>query len=90
LFERLREGPCTVSELARLVPVSQPAVSQHLRVLKEARLVDVQPRGNQRIYHLNPQGVAELRSYVDRLWEDALGAYQLAARQIAEKERNDG
>jgi DNA-binding transcriptional ArsR family regulator len=79
LFERLRGGPCSVNELAQAVPVSQPAVSQHLRVLKEARLVRVRKDGNRRMYSLNPEGLAELRSYFDALWGDVLTAFQEAA-----------
>ena len=81
LFERLRGGPCSVNELAEAVPVSQPAVSQHLRVLKEARLVQVRKDGNRRMYSLNPEGLAELRVYFDELWGDVLTAFQEAAEQ---------
>ena len=81
LFERLRSGAHSVNELAAAVPVSQPAVSQHLRVLKDARLVRVQKDGNRRIYSLNPEGLAELRSYFDELWGDVLTAFQEAAEQ---------
>lgn len=95
LLERLREGPCSVGELALAVPVSQPAVSQHLRVLKEARLVQVRVDGNRRIYSLDPEGLVELRSYVDRLWSDVLESFAAAAieeaeQQIAQKENKDG
>jgi DNA-binding transcriptional ArsR family regulator len=86
LFERLREGPASVSALVKAVPVSQPAVSQHLRVLKDAHLVRVDKQGQQRIYSLDPHGLAELRAYVYGLWEDVLGAFQAAAeRSIREK-----
>ena len=86
LFERLREGPCSVSELVSAVLVSQPAVSQHLRVLKDAHLVQVQKMGQQRIYSVDPRGLSELRAYVEGLWEDVLGAFQEAAdRSAAEK-----
>ena len=81
LFERLRGGPSSVNELAAAVPVSQPAVSQHLRVLKEARLVRVRKEGNRRIYSLDHTGLAELRSYFDELWGDVLTAFQEAAEQ---------
>jgi DNA-binding transcriptional ArsR family regulator len=81
IFERLRSGPRSVNELAGVVPVSQPAVSQHLRVLKEARLVRVRKAGNRRIYSLDPEGLAELRSYFEELWDDVLGAFQEAAEQ---------
>ena len=83
LFDRLRVGPCSVSELVTVVPVSQPAVSQHLRVLKDAGLVRVEKHGQQRIYSLNPVGLAELRRYVEGLWEDALTAFGQEAAQIA-------
>lgn len=79
IYERLRGRPHSVNELAASLPVSQPAVSQHLRVLKEARLVQVRKQGNQRIYSPQPQGLAELRAYVDGLWEDVLAAFQEAA-----------
>lgn len=89
IYEQLREGPRTVNELAASLPVSQPAVSQHLRVLKEARLVRVRKQGNRRIYSLRPDGLAELRDYVEGLWEDVLGAYQEAAAEAAaQAERN--
>ena len=81
LFERLRDGPCSVNELVDAVAVSQPAVSQHLRVLKDARLVQVHKRGRQRIYSVDPEGLAELRAYVENLWENVLGAFEEAAGQ---------
>jgi len=81
LFERLREGPCSVNELVETVPVSQPAVSQHLRVLKAAGLVRVEQRGQQRIYSLDPRGLTELRLYVEGLWDHVLGAFQQAAER---------
>jgi DNA-binding transcriptional ArsR family regulator len=79
LFELLRQGPRSVNELAEALPVSQPAVSQHLKVLKRARLVKSRKRGNQRIYTINPDGLAELRDYVEGLWQDVLTAFQEAA-----------
>lgn len=88
LFERLREGPCSVGELVASVPVSQPAVSQHLRVLKEAHLVKVEKKGQQRIYSLNPSGLTELRHYVDALWEDALHAFEVEAASVAQGTAN--
>ena len=86
LFEHLRQGPCSVTELISIVPISQPAVSQHLRVLREARLVKVEKRGQQRIYHLNPVGLAELRQYVESLWDDVLRAFAEEAERIAKTE----
>ena len=87
LFERLRDGPCSVSELVDVVSVSQPAVSQHLRVLKDARLVQVQKQGKQRIYSLNPDGLSELRAYIDSFWDNVLGAFQKAANESDQKEK---
>ena len=81
LFERLRDGPCSVNELVDAVSVSQPAVSQHLRVLKDARLVQVQKQGRQRIYSVDPEGLVELRAYVENLWENVLGAFEEAAEE---------
>ena len=86
LFEYLRQGPCSVTELISVVPISQPAVSQHLKVLKEAQLVKVEKRGQQRIYHLNPIGLAELRRYTESLWEDVLRAFGEEAERMAHTE----
>ena len=88
LFERLRQGSCSVTELISTVPISQPAVSQHLKILRDARLVRVEKRGQQRIYHLNPAGLAELRQYVDDLWDDVLRAFGEEAERIAKAEEN--
>ena len=82
LFERLRQGSCSVTELMSIVPVSQPAVSQHLKVLRDAELVRVEKRGRQRIYHLNPIGLAELRRYTESLWEDVLRAFGEEAERM--------
>jgi DNA-binding transcriptional ArsR family regulator len=78
IFERLAEGPRAVGELARELPVSRPAVSQHLKVLKEAGLVIDRPAGARRIYQLDPDGVGALRAYVDQFWSRALAAYKEA------------
>lgn len=82
LFERIRQSPCSVTELISIVPISQPAVSQHLKILRDARLVRVEKRGQQRIYHLNPAGLAELRGYVESLWDDVLGAFGEEAERM--------
>jgi DNA-binding transcriptional ArsR family regulator len=87
LFERLRQGSCSVTELMSVVPISQPAVSQHLKVLREARLVKVEKRGKQRIYHLNPVGLAELRRYAENLWDDVLRAFGEEAEKVARQEK---
>jgi DNA-binding transcriptional ArsR family regulator len=75
ILESLRERPRSVGELAEGLPVSRPAVSQHLRVLETARLVNVEPRGTRRVYSITPEGLDDLRRYVERLWSDALAAY---------------
>lgn len=78
VLERLRGGPRSVGELARGLPVSRPAVSQHLRVLKDAGLVTERRAGTRHLYSVNGEGLAELRDYLERFWEDALAAYQRA------------
>ena len=81
IFERLADRPSAVGELARGLPVSRPAVSQHLKVLKDAELVVDHAAGNRRIYRLNPEGLAELRSDLDRFWLSALTAYKAVVEQ---------
>ena len=83
LFERIRQGPCTVTELVATVSVSQPAVSQHLKVLRESQLVRVEKQGQKRIYQLNPAGLDDLRRYVEDLWDDALQAFGDQAEKMA-------
>jgi DNA-binding transcriptional ArsR family regulator len=84
--EHLAAGPLAVGELAAQLPVSRPAVSQHLKVLKEAGLVFDRPMGNRRLYALNPVGAAALRSWLDRIWSDALTAFKTAAEQPVQEE----
>jgi DNA-binding transcriptional ArsR family regulator len=79
ILERLLSGPVAVGELAREFPVSRPAISQHLRVLKQAHLVRDRAAGNRRLYELNPAGVEALRQYFDRFWNHALAAFKRAA-----------
>jgi DNA-binding transcriptional ArsR family regulator len=81
VFERLISGPRSVGELAQGFPVSRPAVSQHLRVLKEAGLVVDTREGTRRLYQLNPEGLAALRSYLDRFWEQSLAGFKSAAER---------
>ena len=81
IFERLADRPRAVGELASELPVSRPAVSQHLKVLKEAGLVVDWPVGNRRIYRLDPDGVRALRVQLDGFWSKALAAY----KEVAEK-----
>ena len=85
IFERLAARPRAVGELAADLPVSRPAVSQHLKVLKAAGLVADRPAGNRRIYQVDPDGVAALRAELDRFWTDALAAYKAAAEQPTEE-----
>jgi DNA-binding transcriptional ArsR family regulator len=88
VFERLRRGPRPVGELARELPVSRPAVSQHLRVLKEAGLVNERREGTRRLYSVNGDGLAQLRNYLEEFWADALDAFRVAAEN--EKGEKDG
>jgi DNA-binding transcriptional ArsR family regulator len=85
IFERLADHPWAVGELASELPVSRPAVSQHLKVLKDARLVADRRIGNRRVYHVDPDGVQALRAYLDRFWSKALTAYKAVVEQTEEK-----
>ena len=89
VFERLRAGPRSVGALARGLPVSRPAVSQHLKALKGAGLVTDRPEGTRRVYYIDPQGLGELRRWLDGFWTDALESFknQVAAASAA-PERN--
>jgi len=86
IFEQLREGPRAVGEIAGDLPVSRPAVSQHLRVLKEAGLVTERRDGTRRLYRLDPDGLAQVRRYFDEFWTEALAGFKAAA----ESERRNG
>lgn len=79
IFELLARQPCSVGELAERLPITRQAVSQHLRVLKEGGLVVATPDGTRRIYRINPDGVAAIQAYFQRIWDDALTAFQKAA-----------
>jgi DNA-binding transcriptional ArsR family regulator len=81
IFEHLVDRPQAVVELARELPVSRPAVSQHLRVLKDAGLVIDRPAGTRRIYHVHPDGLAALRADLERFWGKTLAAYKEAVEQ---------
>jgi DNA-binding transcriptional ArsR family regulator len=81
ILERLADGPLAVGELAAGLPVSRPAVSQHLKVLKQAGLVRDQPAGTRRLYSVDPEGIAALRSYFERFWNQALDAFKNAAER---------
>lgn len=88
ILERLRNGPCSVGELARGLPVSRPAVSQHLRVLKQAGLVSERKEGTRRIYRLDPEGIFQLRLYLETFWTEALAGFKAAAESEREKGRS--
>lgn len=81
IFQKLSAGPMPVNELAGLLPVSRPAVSQHLKVLKHAGLVVDSRMGTRRLYQLNPEGVARMRAHFDAMWTKALGAFKTAAEK---------
>jgi DNA-binding transcriptional ArsR family regulator len=85
IFERLADQPRAVGELASELPVSRPAVSQHLKVLKEAGLVIDRPVGTRRVYQLNLDGVEALRVQLDRFWTQALAAYKQVVEQPTEE-----
>ena len=80
IFELLARHPTTVGELAKQLPITRSAVSQHLRVLKDGGLVVSQAQGTRRLYRLNPDGVTALRAYLDRVWAEALTAFGKAAQ----------
>lgn len=79
IFERLADGPRAVGELAEGLPISRPAVSQHLKVLKEAGLVVARQVGTRRLYQIDPKGLGALRAYLDRFWQQGLTAFKAAA-----------
>ena len=87
IFERLRSGPQAVGALARKMPVSRPAVSQHLKVLKEAGLVADRPEGTRRVYYIDPDGLGALRAWVDQFWDRALENFQAEVELRANEER---
>ena len=86
IFECLSEGPRAVGELADELPVSRPAVSQHLKVLKSAGLVTEHAEGTRRIYRLNPEGVAAMRDQLDTFWNRALAGYAQATQEQPEEQ----
>jgi DNA-binding transcriptional ArsR family regulator len=87
ILERLSDRPSAVVDLARELPVSRPAVSQHLRVLKDAGLVIDQAVGNRRVYRVDPDGLAGVRDQLERFWTKALAAYKATAEQESEEGR---
>ncbi len=81
IVEKLAERPMAVGELARLLPVSRPAVSQHLKVLKEARLVRDHAEGTRRVYRIDPTGLGQIRAWLDRFWAQSLAAFAAEAER---------
>jgi DNA-binding transcriptional ArsR family regulator len=86
-MEALRSGPRAVGDIARGMPVSRPAVSQHLKVLKEAGLVTDRAEGTRRVYYLDPKGLAALRAWLDQFWDQALAAFQEEAGKPLDKDK---
>jgi DNA-binding transcriptional ArsR family regulator len=89
IFELLARQPCSVRELADKLPISRPAVSQHLRVLKDGGLVVSQAAGTRRIYQLNPEGVTALRAWLDGVWSDALAGFHKVAETSPNPEQEN-
>ena len=81
IFDRLSHGPLAVGQLADVLPVSRPAVSQHLRVLKGAGLVTSRPHGTRHLYAIDDEGLAAIRTYLETFWDDALAAFKDAAER---------
>jgi DNA-binding transcriptional ArsR family regulator len=85
IFERLASGPCAVGEIARGLPVTRPAVSQHLAVLKSAGLVRDQAEGTRRIYEIDPKGLGMIRKWLDQFWDQALASFKEEVERPKEK-----
>ena len=83
VFERLRRGPASVGEVAAKLPVSRPAVSQHLKALKDAGLVGHRAAGTRRVYYIDPEGLGELRRWLDQFWDDTLVGFNIEAEAAA-------
>jgi DNA-binding transcriptional ArsR family regulator len=86
VFERLRDGPRPVGDIARGLPVTRPAVSQHLKVLKEAGLVADRSEGTRRIYYIDPKGLGAMRAWLDQFWEAALAAFAAEIERATKRE----
>src|SRR5213080_25579 len=87
VFERLKSGPQPVGTLARDMPVSRPAVSQHLKVLKAAGLVADRPEGTRRVYYIDPHGLGALRGWLDQFWDEALAAFAAEVETSHDKDK---
>ncbi len=86
IFERLARSPAAVGELARELPVSRPAVSQHLKILKAAGLVTDRPAGTRRVYSADPAGIAAARDYFEQFWQQSMDRFRVAASQPTQEE----
>mgnify|MGYP005992358765 CR=1 FL=1 len=86
ILHELRAGPLPVGDLSQRLPISRPAVSQHLRILTDAGILHVTPAGNRRIYGFAPDGIAPLRAYLDEMWDDALTGFARAAQAQSTKD----
>ena len=89
VFEALRTGPRSVGSIAQNLPVSRPAVSQHLKVLKEAGLVADRPEGTRRVYYLDPRGLSAIRRWLDQFWTEALDALKAEVEREIETDSED-
>jgi len=87
VFERLRAGPLSVGEIARDMPVSRPAVSQHLALLREAGLVIDRPVGTKRVYYIDPRGLSAVRAWLDQFWDQALASFQVEVERRIQTEK---
>jgi DNA-binding transcriptional ArsR family regulator len=85
IFELVAERPRSVADLTRAMPVSQSAVSQHLKVLRETSLVRAEPKGASNVYHIDPAGLGQMRAWLDRFWSKTMAAYKLAVEQPPEE-----
>src|SRR5262245_28323572 len=87
VFERLKAGPKAVGAIARGLPVSRPAVAQHLKVVREAGLVGDRPEGARRVYYIDPDGLGALRKWLDQFWDEALAAFAAEVETSHEKDK---
>ena len=87
IFELIAERPRSVAEITRRVPVTQSAVSQHLKVLRDSRLVRAEPKGASNVYHIDPHGLGQMRAWLDRFWSKTLAAYKVAVEQPPKETR---
>src|ERR1041385_4740568 len=87
IFELIAERPRSVAEITRRVPVTQSAVSQHLKVLRDSRLVRPEPKGASNVYHIDPRGLGQMRAWLDRFWSKTLAAYKVAVEQPPKESR---